>query len=433
MMEMGQLVSSEVLPKVAAELKKAALEGGAFALALKNLRVTEGQLMTQAQRSGDNIFKSGFSEGLSQFYKTLSEELQSTGKAQEDIGNIYKNFFKALSKGVKVLTPLLEAVIQVVSKMTDAVALSYKGWKLLYTDVFQKAPDAVQSMTLIAGAIGLVGLALKSTFGKGLLLLGVFQEIASLFDDKLVGALEAQIGTQFNIKDMTQTGLRKDDKGNFYSKGKSQGLFDTGTGMAVGVGGSVATFLATVATLNLAFGGLAKSAKLVGGAFGILAGKSAANSVASPARPTKFNRMMVTAGSVSLAFGVGTAIGDFINDNWLSDEYKTDLGRSVAKSLAFLGSDSAQQALDAEAAAGGFTPTFQKQVDAGYFGDRYANTQQLAARSQNTTVNISGIEVPITIANPSDLDQAREAGRAASEGFYSSLEDRLGTLIKGGR
>lgn len=72
-------------------------------------------------------------------------------------------------------------------------------------------------------------------------------------------------------------------------------------------------------------------------------------------------------GAAGLAgYGVGTVISD-----QLPDDYKTDLGRSIAHTLAMFGNDEAQAALDAEAAAGGFTDTFMKQNEAGYFGDRY--------------------------------------------------------------
>ena len=86
----------------------------------------------------------------------------------------------------------------------------------------------------------------------------------------------------------------------------------------------------------------------------------------------------------------GYAAGTVINE-YLPDDYKTDLGRSIAHVLASFGNDEAQAALDAEAAAGGFTPTFQKQVDAGYYGapGQYGASESSMWSPQN---NLSSID-----------------------------------------
>lgn len=80
----------------------------------------------------------------------------------------------------------------------------------------------------------------------------------------------------------------------------------------------------------------------------------------------------VAAGAASVSGVAAAATGGYaagtILNKYLPDDYKTDLGRSIAHTLAIFGNDEAQAALDAEAEAGGFTPVFQKQVDAGYYG-----------------------------------------------------------------
>lgn len=80
---------------------------------------------------------------------------------------------------------------------------------------------------------------------------------------------------------------------------------------------------------------------------------------------------------VGAAALTGVGIGSIINDN-LSDDYKLDLGRGIAQTLAMFGNEEAQAALDAEAAAGGFTDTYQKQVEAGYFGNDSAPVRSLS-------------------------------------------------------
>lgn len=228
MMERGELISKDVLPKFGSALRDIVQENGALTKAIETVRVKESQFTTQLQKSADLVFRSGFGEQLANLYKTLTEELKSTGKTQEDLGNIYANFFKMLSKLVKVVTPLLEGLIQVISKITDVVMYSVSGWEMLGKEL-NKLPTPLKAVALGVTAIGL---AFKSTMAKGVLLLGLFHEIASLFDDKLVGVLEARMGTQFNFATMQQTAL-KQENGKFFSAGKPQDMLSTSAGKGV--------------------------------------------------------------------------------------------------------------------------------------------------------------------------------------------------------
>ena len=88
MMERGELLASDVLPKVAEEFRRTAREGGAYEEALKSLRTQKGRFVTESQRAADTIFKSGFEEGLAELYGELQNQLGETGKAQEDMGKI---------------------------------------------------------------------------------------------------------------------------------------------------------------------------------------------------------------------------------------------------------------------------------------------------------------------------------------------------------
>ena len=74
---------------------------------------------------------------------------------------------------------------------------------------------------------------------------------------------------------------------------------------------------------------------------------------------------VLNVGAAGLAgYGIGTLI-----EKQLPQDYKLDLGRGIAQTLAMFGNEEAQAALDAEAAAGGYTDTYQRQAAAGYFGN----------------------------------------------------------------
>lgn len=200
MMENGQLVSSEVLPKVAAELKKAALEGGAFEQALKGLRVTEGQLITESQRAGNKIFKSGFSEGLSELYKTISEMLKDAGPQLEKFGNLFGKVFKGIAHILRVVEPYLKLVI-------DNFEVLFGAGMLL--------------------KIKAMGLALARTFLPLTAAVAAAEELASLMSDKLVGGIEKQAGMQINLMNRTTSGLKEKD-GKYYKSGTPQEFFGLG-------------------------------------------------------------------------------------------------------------------------------------------------------------------------------------------------------------
>lgn len=180
---MGQLVSSEVLPKVAAELKKSALAGGAFEQALKGLRVTEGQLMTESQRAGNTIFKSGFEEGLSSLYKTISELLKTSGPQLEKLGKIFGNVFKGVAHVIKVLEPTLKMFIDNMELIVGTAAL-YKLARM------QKAVRLFSTAT--AAGMARAFLPIYAA-------VAALEEISSFFSDSIVGNFEASMGHQINI------------------------------------------------------------------------------------------------------------------------------------------------------------------------------------------------------------------------------------------
>ena len=194
---MGQLVSSEVLPKVAAELKKSALAGGAFEQALKGLRVTEGQMMTDSQRAGNIIFKSGFEEGLSSLYKTISEILKTSGPQLEKLGKIFGNVFKGIAYSLKLLEPVMKFTIN--------------NFELLF-GVY--AFNSVHKMTNAMERFGKVTrVALLKAFLPITAALYAAEELIGLFSDKIVTNKEMQWGHQVNLGTGKKTDLvRKDGK-----------------------------------------------------------------------------------------------------------------------------------------------------------------------------------------------------------------------------
>lgn len=436
LMENGQLVSSEVLPKVAKELKKSALAGGAFEKALKSLQVTQGQLITGSQRMADTIFSNGFAEGLSELYKTLSEDMQSTGKSQKDLGNIYKNVFKFIAKAMRVITPLIEATVQVVSKLTDVLMLSAEGWKMLYNGL----PDNLKS---VAVGVTAIGLAFKSTIAKAAVLIAMFQEVASLFDDKLVGALEIKLGSQFNLGKMTQQAIRKDDKtGKYFAQGETKGLLDTDVGKGVALAGGLATLATTVYALQKAIGLFSTATTLAAKVMGVVGGTSSVIPTAdgkdgknkgknkyskffSKLSKTEIAAVAVTAtnyaakvvrGTPWLAAVTQQSSADDSTFSSTADLYKKDLLGLDPSSSEFARKRDAITNMNNQLAA----PNILQGLNL------------FQTRPDTPSVKIDGFEINVNLAN-GNLQQAQQAGSMLGDSFIEKLNSGLSAAIKGGR
>jgi tape measure domain-containing protein len=225
-MEQGNLVSSEVLPKVAAEYRRAAEAGGAYALSLKGLRVTEGKFLTQTQRAGKTIFNSGFEEGLSKLYITLSQFLEDAGPQLKKLGQIFGAVFKGIAHALLVVEPLIKVFI-------DNMGLAFGAGMLYKVTTFTAA----------------VRTALMTAFLPITAALAAMEELASLFNDKLVGSIERSLGMQVNL----MTGKTR----NFSEK---DGKFtDTGEG--------ISSKFAEGFTLRNMFPAVSGTSDLIGGAY----------------------------------------------------------------------------------------------------------------------------------------------------------------------
>lgn len=187
-MELGTLIASEVLPKVAKEYRKAALEGGAYELALKGLTVTEGKFLTQSQKAGDKIFKGGFSVGLAKLYDDLAKLLRDMGPQLEKFGDLFGRVFKGLAHAILVLEPLLKVLI-------DNLEIAFGAAMIYKISTFATATQV----------------ALRKAFLPIFAAVAAVEELASLMNDKLVGGIERSLGFQVNLKDGTTSAFTEKD------------------------------------------------------------------------------------------------------------------------------------------------------------------------------------------------------------------------------
>ena len=412
MMEEGQL-GLDVLPKFGRALRELANDNNALDKAILTARVQENRLIQQFQKSADKVFRSGFEEGLVKFYKTLSEELKDTGKSQEDLGNIYKNFFNLITKSVKVITPLLESLIQVTSKLTDVIMLSINGWQ----NMFQWLNVLPTPLKMVALAISAVALSMKSVIAKGLTMLAVFQEVASLFDDKLVGVLEAKMGTQFNLKTFQQTGLERRE-GGFFSTGESQSMFGTTEGKAVMAG------FAALATLTPLYKTLIEVIKKL--TLAIL-GK---NAIESSIGKSSYNKTKRGSSKISSNATTAAVMGSLTKAGAMAASGAMLASGGPQTVYAAYRTNENKEAILDSARSGDLGSRAQRALLRADQANMQRQMSNMSTTSDNSTsVVLENLNVNI---NGSNLN-SEEAGRRIADVVKGELEREVAIAIRGGR
>lgn len=109
-MENGQLLAEEVLPKVAKEYAKAAREGGALEKAVKRVAVQQQRFLNMVTVISDEIFKSGFGEGMAVWFKEMSDSLKKLLPTFRTFGRIFGNFIKGITVPLKFVADTLAMI-----------------------------------------------------------------------------------------------------------------------------------------------------------------------------------------------------------------------------------------------------------------------------------------------------------------------------------
>ena len=208
-MSLGKIISSETLPLVAKELRKAAMAAGAYDKALKGLVVTEGRMITESQRAGKKIFESGFSEGLAKLFDTISKVLKNSGPQLEKLGRVFGQVFKALAHALRLLEPIMKIFIDNFEIMFGVAAL--------------------KTLAVFATA---VNISLAKAFLPITLAVLAVEELITLMSDDLIGVTEDLMGKQFNILTRESSPFTKKDGKYIRGETKEKVKDKTGEGFS---------------------------------------------------------------------------------------------------------------------------------------------------------------------------------------------------------
>ncbi|HEY9211098.1 MAG TPA: phage tail tape measure protein [Methylotenera sp.] len=119
-------------------------------------------------------------------------------------------------------------------------------------------------------------------------------------------------------------------------------IYGLGLAWAAGPIAAIMSIVGAIWRMRLAFKGLKVDANNAGTAVSDAFTKKSAAGLTGT-----LNMMKNNAGLMAAAFGVGYAIGGWINDSLLSEKFKNQIGETIAQTLAFFGNDTAAAALAA--------------------------------------------------------------------------------------
>lgn len=194
MMERGELMADEVLPKVGKAFAEMARQGGALAAQIASGRAQQGRFNLIMQEAAKIIFDSGFEKGLSNFFREMVDQTIDAREGIEGLGQIFRWFFDTLSVGAKLLMPLIDGLGFVLGKLFGIVNRISDVFGTQVAGALTSAALAFSALTVATGSFKksfkLLGSIFSSFLFKVTGITIALDELFSIFDSGRVGLLE---------------------------------------------------------------------------------------------------------------------------------------------------------------------------------------------------------------------------------------------------
>mgnify|MGYP006883085466 CR=1 FL=1 len=186
----GGLISSKVLPHFAKRMSEAAKANGGLENAMKSNRVAMNQMVTAAQMAADTIFKSGWSEGLTDLFKATGDMLMENETLLLSFGKVAGKVFKGISWVIKtILNPTLSALGSILNSLNEVFGETQTAFALAGVGMMATVKLLTGSFTLLGISVNAALWPIVSTLGliaTGLLLLEELAERVSPTGKKTV-------------------------------------------------------------------------------------------------------------------------------------------------------------------------------------------------------------------------------------------------------
>lgn len=188
MMEQGQVLAADILPKVAKEMSKVANSGGALAEKYKTARVAQGRFFNQLEQSQNTIFQGGMDEGLGSFFNDLSHSLKELAPLLKVFGRIFKVAFTLIGSAIRLVSVPFQILGKILGAITDALG------EFSSLVIFGLGTAFLAKMSLISKAATAMGLAFGALAAK------VMAAVAALLlvEDIWLSVQDAKANTLIN-------------------------------------------------------------------------------------------------------------------------------------------------------------------------------------------------------------------------------------------
>jgi len=207
MLENGEVVSNEFLPKFAKQLRIAAREGGALTAALDTSGVALRRLISTVQLNIFDAFESGLGEGLASFFNDLRATVDQMAPTFRGLGRVAGAALTGLGIAIRALAQLLRPfgilLDTITSSMEEVSKQGEEGTKNLSL-LGRMTRTLIGLFKILAGVVvlpfGLLERGLNKLSGmedgplKGLLAIGT--SIGTLFAGKTLLGLFTSGGTK---------------------------------------------------------------------------------------------------------------------------------------------------------------------------------------------------------------------------------------------
>ena len=225
MLEQGQITAKDLLPKMIPLMDQLAVKNGALATQLQTAQTAQNRFNITAQEASDTIYKEGMGDGLKVFFEDMTALFEENQGALKSLGRAFEYFFKILSRGLQIVTPVITAAIDNFEILFGAAALASVS----------AMTAGFQTFGTTAAAAWMAALAPVLKFVAAL----------ALVDDYLANWNKNKISTKealqgYQVVDGKRQYIAKDKDGNYRATGETArtGWVDnTGSGIARGVAG----------------------------------------------------------------------------------------------------------------------------------------------------------------------------------------------------
>lgn len=183
-METGQLSAEYILPFVL-QMEKLLDVNDAYRKSLEKLGVVENRMKAAFSITlAEKLDEGGFTDGLINFYKSLTDSVENNGETLVRIGKIYEKVFNGLSHVVKGAVAVIESFVRVMES----------AWWILQWGIDNPVESLLVVLPIIAASFKQLGAVISFAFRGPMLailgIIGALDEVRAYFDENVTGLFD---------------------------------------------------------------------------------------------------------------------------------------------------------------------------------------------------------------------------------------------------